>query len=250
MVVAALISIAASMGWISIGGWGNVGSGSFWVMSNSGWLVVIDIAGLCLTLVDVVTSILLTVLVGASMSWVALVNIVTIGVRWAISVAWFGISFPLVDVMASILLTVLVGASMSWVALVNIVTIGVRWAISIAWFGISFALVNVMASILLTVLVGASVSWVALVNIVTVRVRWAVSVAWFSISLTLVDRLKWVTEHSSSNIRGCSIWMMSKSLWVLCRSSLNIMSLSLSFSLVKVMSSRSWISIDSSSAVR
>jgi len=91
-----------------------------------------------LPLVEVVASSgLVTGLVRVGVSWMALVDVVTVGVRswlvvadgrvrWSVRVAisWLSISLSLVEVVASGsgLATVLVRASISWMALVNVVT--------------------------------------------------------------------------------------------------------------------------------
>jgi len=90
-----------------------------------------------LPLVEVVASGLVTGLVRVGVSWMALVDVVTVGVRswlvvadgrvrWSVRVAisWLSIGLPLVEVVASGsgLATVLVRASISWMALVNVVT--------------------------------------------------------------------------------------------------------------------------------
>jgi len=167
------LSLVHRLGWVSKDSPSNVRSSTMGMVSKGtrvfhlsgsvihlGWsmlhihgLVMVVVSCLSLALMDVVTSVLLTVLVGASMSRMALVDIVAIGIRWVAigSVSWLSLSLALVDVVTSILLTVLVGASISRMALVDIVTIGVRWAmaISVSWFsiGLSFSLVDVMPAV-------------------------------------------------------------------------------------------------------
>lgn len=87
-------------------------------------------------LVEVVASGLVTGLVRVGVSWMALVDVVTVRVRWLVvaygrvrwsvrvAISWLSIGLSLVDVVASDsgLATVLVRASISWMALVNVVT--------------------------------------------------------------------------------------------------------------------------------
>merc|ERR1712142_873527 len=117
------------------------------------------------------------------MSGMALVNIVTIGVDWAISISWFSISFTLVN-------------RLGWAAKdspsnvrgtsIRVVSKGTR-VFHLGWSILHFhglTLMDVVTSVLLTVLVRASMSGMALVDIVTIGVDWAVSVSWLCISFS------------------------------------------------------------------
>jgi len=212
MVVVAVVlivsAVVVAVGWVSKGGWGNIRGGCGAVVSIAAWPVVVVVAGLSLgfPLVDGVTS---DRLVGASISWVALVNVVTIaGVR-------------------------------SWVIVVSVAAVGVVGASAVVvasiGLGISFPHVAVVASSsLVAVLVRASMSRMALVHVVTERVRcwdncnWVMAtvagvvarvvagvVASIGLGFPLVEVMAamagWISVDSSSDVRRTSVWMVSYS---------------------------------------
>jgi len=210
------------------------------MMSYASGLLVIVASWLSVTLVDVVwavvsiSAMLLAMLVGVSVSWMRLLDVVSKGIGWTISICGLSFSFPLVQVMVAGSLRWIAVSSWStvrgssvWVAgnaawLVNQSSAVARGMIVAVCFSVT--LVDVMTSIvsmsseLLTMLVRASMAWMGLMDIVSVRHNWTITVGWFSLSIPLVEvmgaiSVGWIAISSWSSVRRASVWVMSNAAW-------------------------------------